>query len=322
MCNFPIRMYWTGDYTASGKKEYSLSPSHAYSDKYIDVPCGQCMACRLRRASDTAVRAVKESSCYSKNCFITLTCNDENIDKVFPGGSLDHRPFQLFMKRLRKRFVGFDKIERPSFFTGKNWNEFPIRVLMCGEYGSELQRPHYHACLFNFDFEDKYLWSVRDGVRLYRSPSLEELWPFGYSTIGEVNYNSANYLASYVCKKITGDKATSHYLNPDTGEVRKPEYITFPYGFGLGRLYFEKYGKEVYSTDSVVVQSLKGMKEKRPPRYFDRIYDLTYPEEFAKIRLERISRVRSLHLNSDWDRLVAKEIHLRYLLNSKKNRYL
>ena len=49
------------------------------------------------------------------------------------------------MKRLRKR-LGAD-----------------IRFYMCGEYGENFGRPHYHAILFNVDFLTKPF-----GVRLKR----------------------------------------------------------------------------------------------------------------------------------------------------------
>ena len=48
------------------------------------------------------------------------------------------------MKRLRKR-AGSD-----------------VRFYMCGEYGPENWRPHYHALLFGFDFADKR-YSCRTG---------------------------------------------------------------------------------------------------------------------------------------------------------------
>lgn len=54
--------------------------------------------------------------------------------------------------------------------------------------------------LFNHDFDDKVLWSVRQGVRLYRSSLLEKLWPYGYSTIGDVTFESAAYVARYIVK--------------------------------------------------------------------------------------------------------------------------
>ena len=51
------------------------------------------------------------------------------------------------------------------------------------------------ACCFGLDFEDKKLWSVRDGYRVYKSDQLEKLWPFGMSEIGSVTPESAGYVA-------------------------------------------------------------------------------------------------------------------------------
>lgn len=43
--------------------------------------------------------------CESKSCgesmFLTLTVDDQNLNTVFPNGSLRHKPFQDFFKRLR-----------------------------------------------------------------------------------------------------------------------------------------------------------------------------------------------------------------------------
>ena len=212
-CYHPLTAYWTGELNDNGKRVYTFNASKAYRDlPPIQLPCGQCIGCRLARSLDTATRAVHESSCYSKNCFITLTVNPENIEKVFPGGGLAHEPWQKFMKRLRKRFSGVDFVDCPDGKNPDNWNYYPIRALMCGEYGSLLNRPHYHACLFNFDFSDKYLWTTRCGVPLYRSSSLEELWPYGFSTIGEVTFESAAYLSRYVTKKSLVKKVMSIIL--------------------------------------------------------------------------------------------------------------
>ena len=45
--------------------------------------------------------------------------------------------------------------------------------------------------MFNFDFPDKKLWRVNNGVPLYRSAELEKLWPYGYCTVGEVTFESS-----------------------------------------------------------------------------------------------------------------------------------
>ncbi len=75
--------------------------SAAQPDSPLKLPCGQCVGCRLARSAHWAVRCVHEAQLHSENCFITLTYAPEFLPK---DGSLQVRHFQLFMKRLRKRF--------------------------------------------------------------------------------------------------------------------------------------------------------------------------------------------------------------------------
>jgi len=99
----------------------------------LHVPCGKCVGCLERRSRDWALRCGHEAQLYDENCFVTLTYARDNLP---PGGSLDHRDFQLFMKRLRWFRPG------GSFF-------------MAGEYGPLKMRPHYHALLFGWNFHDR-----------------------------------------------------------------------------------------------------------------------------------------------------------------------
>jgi len=168
--------------------------------------------------------------------------------------SLIKSDFQKFMKRLRKKFKGRK-----------------IRYFQCGEYGEQLQRPHFHACLFGFDFPDKELWSVRNGVRLYRSKILEQIWTdpetgdsYGFSTIGDVTFESAAYVARYVTKKINGKEAGNHY------EGKTPEYITMSRRPGIAADWAKKFKDDVYPHDFVVVRG--GIKCK-PPKFYDQIYE-------------------------------------------------
>ena len=123
-----------------GWHQYGLPPVFkrpAGPHRELQLPCGQCVGCRLERSRQWVVRCIHEASLYENNCFLTLTYSDDCLPN---GNDLIYRHFQLFMKRLRKRF-------------GSN-----IRFYMCGEYGDLFGRPHYHACLFNFDAPDKVLY--------------------------------------------------------------------------------------------------------------------------------------------------------------------
>ncbi len=288
-CYHPLTAYRSknGRDPKTGKWPIVFNINDGYRDMEVKVPCGQCIGCRLEKSRQWAIRCIHEASLYDKNCFITLTFDDEHLD---PNKSLNKRDFQLFMKRLRKRF-------------GEG-----IRFFHCGEYGTLNKRPHHHACLFNFDFPDKKLWRVNNGVPLYRSAELERLWPYGYSTVGEVTFESAAYVARYVLKKVNGEKAFMHYaiVDEETGEYfgqRQPEYTTMSRRPGIGRGWFEKYKGDVYPHDYVVIR--KGIKC-RPPQYYDRIYDLTDPEEFSIIKARRRYKARQNKDNTP-ERLRVKE---------------
>lgn len=255
---------------------------------YLQLPCGQCVGCRLERSRQWATRCLHEASLHSENAFITLTYDPANYP---PGGSLDYSHFQKFLKRLRKQI-----------------SPKPVRFYMCGEYGPELQRPHYHACLFGVDFPDKIPWKkTESGSTIYRSAFLERLWPFGFSSVGDVNFESAAYVARYIMKKITGDLAASHYENidPDTGEIvsRVPEFTHMSLKPGIGRRWFEKWSSDIYPHDYVVVRG----KKSRPPRYYDILQAIKTPEAMESTRLERVLRGR-VHVDDNTDeRLAARE---------------
>ncbi|AXH74125.1 MAG: replication initiator protein [Microviridae sp.] len=199
---------WRDPSNPSGKLIFSYNAKRCGSPAPdLKVPCGQCVGCRLERSRQWAIRCVHEASLHKKNCFITLTYNDEHLPE---NSSLDYRVFQLFMKRLRKKY-------------GDN-----IRFYMCGEYGENFGRPHFHACLFNHDFSDKKLWKTVNKMPLFRSAELEELWPFGFSSIGSVTFESAAYVARYIMKKITGEAAEKHYTfrRPfNRGDILPPSRI-------------------------------------------------------------------------------------------------
>ncbi len=280
-CFHPLRAYRSLlKKTESGKSVVTFDRS-AISDgtfEKIDLPCSQCIGCRIDRAKQWALRCVHEASLFEENCFITLTFAPECLEEH---GSLVKSDFQKFMKRLRKKFEGHEVVEDGESLSS------PIRFFHCGEYGSQLCRPHHHACLFNFDFPDKKLWSTRKGVELYRSKALERIWPYGFSTIGEVTYESAAYVARYITKKVNGLRADAHYSKVDekTGEVFRlvPEYITMSRRPGIGKRWFDRFASDVFPKDFITV----GGRKFKTPRFYDDIYDRLEPGEFEAIKRKR-----------------------------------
>ena len=256
----------------------------------VEFACGQCIGCRLERSRQWAIRCVHEASLYEDNCFITLTYDNEHLpfDRSL---CLDH--FQKFMKRLRFKF-------KPRV----------IRFFHCGEYGENLGRPHYHACLFNFDFEDKKLFREKYGVRLYVSEILQELWPFGFSTVGNVTFESAAYVARYVTKKITGDFAEAHY------EGLKPEYVTMSRRPGIGTDWFKKFKSDVFPSDEVILRG----KKLRAPKFYDRLFEVEDQSGFACIKAQRIAKGVDRADDNTYDRLRVKEVCAKAKLSNQLKR--
>lgn len=193
------------------------------------------------------------------------------------------------MKRLRKRYG-------------------PVRFYMCGEYGDDLQRPHYHACLFGVSFhEDRKLWKSSNGFSLYRSPTLEILWPYGFSTIGELTFDTAAYTARYIMKKVTGSLAEPHYqkVDPETGEVTSlvPEFNKMSLRPGVGKQFFDKYKTDIYPNDYLVVNGVKS----KPPRYYDKQLKKLDALMLDDVKTEREFKAQASRSDNTDVRLAARE---------------
>ena len=269
--------------------------SESWRGEKLELPCGQCVGCRLERSRQWAIRCMHEASLYDRNCFLTLTYEDKHLP---PGGSLVKSDFQNFMKRLRKKYG-------PG-----------IRYYHCGEYGENLGRPHYHAIIFNHDFEDKKAFSERGGNTIYTSDELSDIWDYGFSVIGDVTFESAAYVARYVMKKVTGKKAVDHY----GGLI--PEYTTMSRGSkklgtgGIGKGWFDKFYTDVYPRDAVITRGYLS----RPPRFYDNLYARKDRSTMELIKINRenngfrfvndvLSDGRVIRVNDSCDsRLAVKEI--------------
>lgn len=280
-CYHPIKAFRTGH----GDIVF-VERGDIHSTLYL--PCGQCIGCRLERSRQWAVRCMHEASLYKQNCFITLTYRDDCLPA---NGSLNYRDFQLFMKRLRKSFPNSR-----------------IRFYMCGEYGEDFNRPHFHACLFNFDFEDKVPVRLLSGssAKLFKSKTLERLWPSGFGSIGAVTFESAAYVARYVMKKVNGDRAKDHYLVVDEDGVvssRTPEFNKMSLKPGIGADWLGKYYSDVYPDGNVVVRGF----ESKSPRYYDRRFSKIDPLGYEGLMYSRELAALDRWEDQSDDRLRVRE---------------
>lgn len=201
----------------------------------IKVPCGQCIACRLNRASDWATRIMHEKKMSGEACFVTLTYDEEHLTYSGDYATLVKEDVQKFLKRLRKEVA-------PK----------KIRYYLCGEYGERGARPHYHLILFGLskDYAERVVPSV---------------WLFGFVHVGGVTWDSASYVARYCTKLLTGPKKEWYHERNIL-----PEFSLMSRRPGIGASWLEKYGNEVKTHHNVVVKG----RLTTPPRYYrDKVYE-------------------------------------------------
>lgn len=298
-CFHPLKGYYAKKVNPeTGKRSVVFNSNDGFYDHTQLLPCGRCIGCRLEKSRQWATRCVHEAQIHSQNCFITLTFREacplatktangryqRFIPKYLtdPTVSLHKHYIKLFWKRLRKHVFGNQK--------------GTLRYYHCAEYGEKSQRPHHHAILFNYDFPDKVYYSTQNGNTYYTSKTLEALWPHGHSIIGNATFESAAYVARYCTKKISGPTAKAHYNG------RLPEYATMSRRPGIGSGWLDKYKTDVFPNDFVIIRGHKC----KVPKYYDKSYDLTNPNEYGTIKAERVHAQRGNPANH-YRRLEAGE---------------
>lgn len=247
----------------------------------IDIPCGQCIGCRLAYSSEWASRCLLEMMKYDDNCFITLTYDEVHIKnswfcklsnhKEYIVETLDKKDFQLFWKRLRKK-------------TGKK-----IRYYLAGEYGDSTARPHGHAIIFGYDprndpyFDDWEVVGSSDlGYTYYSSDKFNDIWSNGHVVVADASWETAAYTARYVMKKIKGI-GRSFYDEM----CLQPEFVAMSRKPGIGLDWFNE-NKKCYAIFlREYLRSNNGMREIGKIRYFDEKLDEMYPFDYEKIKADR-----------------------------------
>lgn len=257
----------------------------------FSLPCGTCILCRSEQARQWAVRIHHEASLTPKNCFLNLTYNDEHVPEY---GELNYDHLVKFWKRLRKHCA-------PT----------KLRYYAVGEYGDESHRPHYHACLFGVDFRDADARTIRGGKQpLWTSKTLEALWGLGNVAVGQLNFATARYTASYIVKKLNS-KQTYRRLDEETGELIAVEQPRAFMSKNIGRDWWDRYKHFVTANDFVVIDG----KRQKPPKAHDR-----WLREQSQIAAEMIRDQRMTHAKEetkDQTRARARNAHARAKMKKK-----
>lgn len=274
------------------------------SEHWQKIPCGQCWSCRLEHSRQWAERIVLEQKAHPEwECyFLTLTYSPYTlppnmdewgvIEDLGNGGSLYKTDMTLFIKRLRK-------------YWKDHYGHEGIRFFYCGEYGEKGMRAHYHMIVMNLPHLMDYLEFyklTRDKNILYKEKYIDadiekeelftRLWKLGFVTVGEVNYNTAAYVARYTMKKVfrKEDGIDEHEWYAGLG--KRPEFINMSRRPGIGKDYFDMCKDEIYKNDEVIIKTegkngnIK-VKKLKPPSYYDKLYDIEEHEILEQIKARR-----------------------------------
>lgn len=211
----------------------------------LEVPCGKCLQCRIKKRSEWSMRMMLELGYWERSSFITLTYDDEHLPK---NASLEKEELQKFFKRLRKRLSEYDR---------------KIKYFACGEYGEQNLRPHYHAIVYGLGLqkEDKEIamqswrhcdWSV---------PRIRK------KAFGLVEKDSIRYVAQYIDKKLSGPEEEEEFKK--TGRQNVFRLLSS----GIGRQYCDDYQEDLSERLCLTVNGV----EYSLPRYFIKRLDI--PED-------------------------------------------
>ena len=222
------------------------------SSKFIEISCGKCLNCKLKKSRDWATRCQYEMDRFPEgsSLFLTLTYDDDNLPTrkvkrqtlVKPVKSwfssvpvLNFRDIQLFNKRLREA-IG------------------PFRFFLCGEYGPTTFRPHYHGVYFGLkmsDFPDAKIWrdtSHGHSSITYVSEKLNKIWKLGRVNFSLASFETCAYISRYICKpgKDFALKCEAEKIVPSKLLMsRRP-------GIGMFKIEDEKAIKQVNETGTLL----------------------------------------------------------------------
>lgn len=311
-CYHPLHGWRSSVSGSSGKRGLTFKSSEGYRDLPVTVPCGQCIGCRVERTRQWSQRLMDEARFHTQMAFVTFTYSPENLP---PGSTLVKEHVQGFFKRLRARLEYEWRCDPNRDSQAKP----KIRFFACGEYGENFDRPHYHAIIYGCDFPDRRKHSVKDGNTLYVSDLLDEIWGLGHCWIGTVTDHSCRYVAEYVIKKITGERAAEHYrrLDPFTGEVFDlvPEFILMSRRPGIGHAFYERFKSDMYPSDFVVNHSGKTLSV---PKFYDRRLEADDPKLLQKLKSRRVGKAARRKADNTPERLAVRKTVALAKLSQKK----
>lgn len=263
-------------------------------DNIIKLPCRQCINCAMKKAREWSMRNCLEARDFDddQKWFLTLTYDNDNVNKVNKVNSLSHSDITNFMKKLRSYFKD-DK----------------IRFFASGEYGSKTYRPHYHIILYGITFKNssfEFLYSKKSGDKTfyyYRNDIIQKLWDKGITVICNFDDAEASYVSQYTTKKLNNYKNPYYYLKE---KKIIPEFIQMSRRPGIAKHYYDIHKDEFYydKNDTMMYHTDYKTIYVKPFAFYDRLFDLENPDmlKFFKENRKAYGLKYDFFLNYDFNK--------------------
>lgn len=289
-----------------------LSPIHIYpkpvyfrsaiSSSSIDVPCGECAACRDSRKVSWEDRLSLEVSEWYKNGGIGVLLTFTYDDKFLPRFAVDdNTTIPCFSSFDVKQFLNRVKVRCNREF-GKGFYKY----FVCSEFGKTTQRPHLHTAFLIKD-GSKYVqfcelcrecWSLTFKTDRHGHKKLVHRLGFmfpkrvhgryvdDFGRDRDPRFRSQLAGAKYVCKYICKDLA--YIEDPRISPYVKESYFKgfLPKSYKSNNLGFESVKRIVESGDSAKIERMlkdgiwSPLQQKYVPLWSSAVNRLMYDNVF------------------------------------------
>lgn len=268
-CEHPVRIKNPRYHHLSKQEvsEYCEKHYFKYSrppDYYIDVGCGKCHSCQVKRLAGFRMRLQYELEKYPNSLFITLSFNDLALEEYKDNYN---RAVSQFLDALRKEYG------------------HSIRHFFVCEFGTLHGRPHYHGILLNVPWLDFYkvesIWNRGNGkqrvkgndsyIGFYRNPRgilyLEAIRSYDKISWYLCKYMTKEFQSERQPRIMTSRNFGAGYLTPQVVSLHKRQEA--PYLAYNGKKYPlpRFYSQRIFTPEEKDLQVVKRWYSVPPPKY-------------------------------------------------------
>lgn len=208
----------------------AYKPYNIYTPKYIDVPCGHCWQCKLKRVNELSFRLLVDVLNYNSfNLFVTLTYDDEHLpylfykkdDEIKRLSVWNRSHVQKYFKNIRRQLQYYFGIDKDSFkyYCTCERGHNNTYVDKKGQIRVGTNRPHYHIIFILLlpseslpvrNLPSKYLSFARlnnfgNNLSYFFRWLLHDKWFYGFvddKGLTRDVVSAIRYVTKYVCKDL------------------------------------------------------------------------------------------------------------------------